>query len=45
MIYLFGLSVFIILMIGILGCMATIEEIEFRNKRNKEIDIKDYIGY
>jgi len=42
MIYLFGLGLFIIIMVGILGCIATIEEAEFRNKR---VDIKDYIGY
>jgi len=31
MIYLFGLGLFIIIMIGILGCIATIEETEYQN--------------
>ena len=43
MIYLFGAGVFIIIMIGVLGCIATIEEVQFRNekyleeKRNKQL--------
>jgi len=33
MIYLFGAGVFIIIMIGVLGCAATIEEMQFRKEK------------